>query len=54
MIDQLKAILGMSELPYLGDQILLIFSLILIFFGALAFFNAVLNLIFGLLPGGKD
>lgn len=53
MIDQLKTLLGISELPYFGDQILLVFSLVLIFFGALAFLNAVLNIIFGFLPG-KD
>lgn len=54
MIEALLELLGITELPYFGDQIILIFSLILTFFGALAFFNAVLNLIFGLLPGGKD
>lgn len=53
MIDQLKSLLGLSELPYFGDQILLVFTLILIFFGALAFFNALLNMIFGIFPG-KD
>lgn len=53
MIEALHELLGITELPYFGDQIILIFSLVLIFFGALAFFNACLNIIFGIFPG-KD
>lgn len=55
MIDSVLELLGLTaaDLPYFGDQIILIFTLCLLFFGALAFFNAILNIIFGLLPG-KD
>lgn len=55
MIESVMQLLDLTsaELPYFGDQIILIFTMCLLFFGALAFFNAILNIIFGLLPG-KD
>lgn len=56
MIESILQLIGYSsldELPYFGEQMLIIFILILLYFGALAFLNAILNIIFGLLPG-KD
>ena len=55
MIDNLISLLGITadELPYFGENVIFIFVLSLLFFGALAFFNAILNIIFGILPG-KD
>lgn len=56
MIESILELIGyasLEELPYFGEQLIVIFILILLFFGALAFLNAILNIIFGLLPG-KD
>lgn len=55
MINSLIDLLGVTaeELPYFGENIIFVFVLSLLFFGALAFFNAILNIIFGILPG-KD
>lgn len=55
MIVSLLDLLGIAadELPYFGENVIFIFVLSLLFFGALAFFNAILNIIFGILPG-KD
>lgn len=56
MIESILQLIGyesLTDLPYFGEQIILLFILILLFFGALAFLNAILNIIFGLLPG-KD
>ena len=55
MLNELYNLLGVSasDLPYFGEQLILLFCLTLLFFGALAFFNACLKILFGLLPG-KD
>lgn len=55
MINELYNLLGITaeELPYMGEEVIFLFCLTLLFFGALAFFNAILKIIFGILPG-KD
>lgn len=55
MIEKLYELLGITaeDLPYFGEEVIFIFCLTLLFFGALAFFNAILKIIFGILPG-KD
>lgn len=55
MIESVLQLLDLTleDLPYFGEQIIIIFTLCVLFFGALAFFNAILNILFGFLPG-KD
>lgn len=56
MIESILQLVGygsLEDLPYFGEQLLLMFIFVILFFGALAFLNALLNIIFGLLPG-KD
>lgn len=56
MIDQIINLLGyesVDTLPYFGEHIIILFVCLVIFFGALAFFDAILKIIFGLFPG-KD
>lgn len=56
MLNSLIELIGyesLSDLPYFTEEYIIVFLLVLIFFGALAFFNALLKIIFGLFPG-KD
>lgn len=52
MITEILDVLGLAsdELPYFADQIILIFALISLFFGALASFDAILKIIFSIFP----
>lgn len=53
MINELIELIGYSsadELPFFGEELIVLFILVSLFFGALAFFDAILKIIFGLLP----
>lgn len=53
MLTEILDLLGyatVDELPYFGEQIILVFILVSLFFGALASFDAILKIIFSFLP----
>lgn len=53
MINSLIEILGYSsvdQLPYFSENLIILFILTTLFFGALAFFDAILKIIFSIIP----